>query len=252
MGLATVRRFAFGVLGGLGLAKLLGWILGLEHVAVAIGLGVAGLIYAFFWEAEAQTAAMATARLRDNAAQMETELSQRAAALAAADEERRQLKNQIGHQETQIQDLTAETTGLGSRIADLLAQLQDQEDLHRANLEDREASYQATLTDIHGRLGTAQATLDAYIREQQAAQQAQTAAEQVIQGRLAGVGSETLITLLKRHFGWAFARQTGSHLILTKTLSLSVPRRRDLPQGTLAGILRQAGISREEFLKVLR
>ncbi|MBF2099021.1 MAG: type II toxin-antitoxin system HicA family toxin [Gloeomargaritaceae cyanobacterium C42_A2020_066] len=69
---------------------------------------------------------------------------------------------------------------------------------------------------------------------------------------MAGVGSETLITLLKRHFGWAFAPQTGSHLILTKTLSLSVPRRRDLPQGTLASVLQQAGISREEFLKVLR
>ncbi len=54
--------------------------------------------------------------------------------------------------------------------------------------------------------------------------------------------------------GWAFKRQRGSHMILYKRgtrYSLSVPDHKELRPGTLAGLLRQAEVSVDDFRRAL-
>jgi predicted RNA binding protein YcfA (HicA-like mRNA interferase family) len=54
--------------------------------------------------------------------------------------------------------------------------------------------------------------------------------------------------------GWRFARQTASHMILTKAgswASLSVPDHRELDRGTLRKLIRLAGITVDEFVEQL-
>jgi predicted RNA binding protein YcfA (HicA-like mRNA interferase family) len=47
-------------------------------------------------------------------------------------------------------------------------------------------------------------------------------------------------------------RQSGSHIILRKGSSgCVVPNHKEIKVGTLAGVLRQAGVSADEFLRVL-
>ena len=53
-------------------------------------------------------------------------------------------------------------------------------------------------------------------------------------------------------FGWQFARQRGSHMILTKPRSLvtsSVPDHREVAKGTIRSLIRLAGVTPEEFLE---
>jgi predicted RNA binding protein YcfA (HicA-like mRNA interferase family) len=50
--------------------------------------------------------------------------------------------------------------------------------------------------------------------------------------------------------GWRFDRQRSSHMILVKTgvpTNLSVPDHRELDRGLLRGLIRDAGITVEEF-----
>ena len=50
--------------------------------------------------------------------------------------------------------------------------------------------------------------------------------------------------------GWFFARQKGSHVMLTKLgyqWTLSVPQHDELGPGLLRKLIRQAGLSLEEF-----
>lgn len=54
--------------------------------------------------------------------------------------------------------------------------------------------------------------------------------------------------------GWEVARQRGSHIILTKKghiATLSVPDHPEVARGTLRSLITRAGITLEEFLKVL-
>ena len=52
-----------------------------------------------------------------------------------------------------------------------------------------------------------------------------------------------------QRLGFAVVRQNGSHVILRLGQSgCVVPRRREVKVGTLAGALRQAGVSVEEFI----
>jgi len=56
------------------------------------------------------------------------------------------------------------------------------------------------------------------------------------------------------HVGFVLDRQKGSHMILrreTPAVTLSVPDHRELDRGTLRAILRQAGISPEDFARLL-
>ena len=56
--------------------------------------------------------------------------------------------------------------------------------------------------------------------------------------------------------GFREARQKGSHIILFKETdgakkAVVVPNHREIDKGTLLEIIRQAGLKREEFLKLL-
>ncbi|HSS52580.1 MAG TPA: type II toxin-antitoxin system HicA family toxin [Thermoanaerobaculia bacterium] len=69
------------------------------------------------------------------------------------------------------------------------------------------------------------------------------------------VSGEDVIRALSR-LGFSVVRQRGSHVILRKdteagAIGCSVPAHKELAFGTLRGVLKQAGISIEEFLKSL-
>jgi len=68
----------------------------------------------------------------------------------------------------------------------------------------------------------------------------------VISGRQARRASEKA--------GWVFNRQRPSHMILTKVgvpVNLSVPDHRTLDRGLLRGLIRDAGLTVEEFVRLL-
>lgn len=55
---------------------------------------------------------------------------------------------------------------------------------------------------------------------------------------------------------FAVARQKGSHIILTKQTetgkkAVVVPNHKEVDKGTLLEIIRQAGLTKEDFLKLL-
>lgn len=54
--------------------------------------------------------------------------------------------------------------------------------------------------------------------------------------------------------GWQPIGQVGSHLVLVKTgirVNLSVPQHKELSVGTLRALIRNAGLSVDEFLELL-
>ena len=55
--------------------------------------------------------------------------------------------------------------------------------------------------------------------------------------------------------GYAVDHQTGSHIILRQNKEphrrLTVPNHKEIAKGTLRAIIRQSGLRREEFLKLL-
>lgn len=68
-------------------------------------------------------------------------------------------------------------------------------------------------------------------------------------------GREVIKILLKS--GFRAARQKGSHVILVKESEkgkrgVVVPNHKEVDKGTLLEIIRQAGLTREEFLKLLK
>lgn len=71
--------------------------------------------------------------------------------------------------------------------------------------------------------------------------------------RLPVVSGAQLIDVLQK-LGWEAVRQRGSHVRLRRqdrAVSLVVPLHRELKRGTLNGILRDAGVSRDELRKLL-
>ena len=55
-------------------------------------------------------------------------------------------------------------------------------------------------------------------------------------------------------FGWTVARQSGSHIVLTKAgeiATLSVPDHSELAKGTLRSLIRAANITVEMFIDAL-
>lgn len=63
-------------------------------------------------------------------------------------------------------------------------------------------------------------------------------------------GRECLTALQK--MGFAVARQKGSHIVLRRGSSgCVVPNHKEIRVGTLSGILKQAGVSAEEFMQHL-
>ena len=64
-------------------------------------------------------------------------------------------------------------------------------------------------------------------------------------------GTEVVRTL--ERLGFIVLRQKGSHIILRRgPMGCVVPNHREIKMGTLSGILKQAGVSVEEFIKTLR
>jgi len=71
--------------------------------------------------------------------------------------------------------------------------------------------------------------------------------------RLPVVSGAQLVAVLER-LGWEAVRQRGSHVRLRhqdRAASLVVPLHRELKRGTLGGILRDAGVSRDELREQL-
>ena len=65
-------------------------------------------------------------------------------------------------------------------------------------------------------------------------------------------GRETISAFEKA--GWRRAGQVGSHVVLVKAgerANLSVPQHKELSIGTLRSLIRHAGLSVEEFLKLV-
>jgi predicted RNA binding protein YcfA (HicA-like mRNA interferase family) len=61
-------------------------------------------------------------------------------------------------------------------------------------------------------------------------------------------GSQTVKKFQKA--GWSVARQKGSHVMMVKDgylWTLSIPQHRELGEGLLKKLLKQAGLSIEEF-----
>ena len=66
-------------------------------------------------------------------------------------------------------------------------------------------------------------------------------------------GRETVRALAKK--GYAIDHQTGPHIVLRQPVPpyrrLTVPNHNEISRGTLRAILRQAGLSVEEFVNLL-
>lgn len=72
-------------------------------------------------------------------------------------------------------------------------------------------------------------------------------------GRLPVVSGAQLIRVLEQ-LGWTVVRQRGSHVRLkhpARTDALVVPMHRELKRGTLAAILRDAGVNRDQLDELL-
>ena len=55
-----------------------------------------------------------------------------------------------------------------------------------------------------------------------------------------------------KQLGFEVVRQRGSHIIMQRGASgCVVPNHREIKVGTLAGVLRQAGVSAEDFIAAL-
>jgi predicted RNA binding protein YcfA (HicA-like mRNA interferase family) len=69
--------------------------------------------------------------------------------------------------------------------------------------------------------------------------------------RLPCVSGARVVKALER-LGFVKRRQRGSHVVLRRGSSVCVvPLHREVDQGTLRGVLRQAGVSAEEFAEHL-
>jgi predicted RNA binding protein YcfA (HicA-like mRNA interferase family) len=67
------------------------------------------------------------------------------------------------------------------------------------------------------------------------------------------VSGREAVRAFQQH-GWEFARQRGSHIVLVKPgsiVSLSVPDHREVARGTLRSLIRDAGLTVEQFIQAL-
>ena len=69
------------------------------------------------------------------------------------------------------------------------------------------------------------------------------------------ISGEKLVKIMFK-LGYERDHQTGSHMILRQNKPpfrrLTIPNHKELARGTLRAIIRQAGLTREEFLKLLK
>jgi predicted RNA binding protein YcfA (HicA-like mRNA interferase family) len=58
-----------------------------------------------------------------------------------------------------------------------------------------------------------------------------------------------------QRFGWSVARQSSSHIIMTKEgeiASLSIPNHKEVARGTLRSLIRSANLTVDEFTQRLK
>ncbi|NCC24556.1 MAG: type II toxin-antitoxin system HicA family toxin [Deltaproteobacteria bacterium] len=68
--------------------------------------------------------------------------------------------------------------------------------------------------------------------------------------KLPVLSGDEVVRALER-LGFAVVRRRGSHIVMRRGgEGCVVPNHRELKVGTLAGLLRQAGVSSEEFIEV--
>ncbi|MBM3141529.1 MAG: addiction module toxin, HicA family [Chloroflexi bacterium] len=71
--------------------------------------------------------------------------------------------------------------------------------------------------------------------------------------RLPVISGDVFVNAMRR-IGYAWDHTEGSHMILLHPSRgrLSVPRHRELGRGLLRALIRDAGLSREEFMALMR
>ena len=70
-------------------------------------------------------------------------------------------------------------------------------------------------------------------------------------GKLANVSGKEAARAFEKA-GWQEIGQVGSHLVMTKSgvrVNLSIPQHKELSVGTLRALIRNAGMTVDEFLK---
>lgn len=73
--------------------------------------------------------------------------------------------------------------------------------------------------------------------------------------RLANFSGQDVLKILQKHFGYFFVSQKGSHIkirriVKDRTITTVIPNHSELAPGTVRGILDQAQVGVDEFLKV--
>ena len=73
-------------------------------------------------------------------------------------------------------------------------------------------------------------------------------------GRFGNVSGKDAVKAFERA-GWIRIGQVGSHLVMSKPdirVNLSIPQHKELATGTLRALIRNAGMSVEDFVALLR
>ena len=70
--------------------------------------------------------------------------------------------------------------------------------------------------------------------------------------KFSNLSGQDVIRALER-LGFEVLRQSGSHVIMRRgTSGCVVPNHKEVKAGTVSGVLRQAGVSSDEFIEALR
>ncbi len=73
-------------------------------------------------------------------------------------------------------------------------------------------------------------------------------------GKFGNVSGKDAVKAFRRA-GWEKVGQVGSHLVMTKPglrVNLSIPQHKELATGTLRALIRNAGVTVEEFVELLK
>ena len=71
--------------------------------------------------------------------------------------------------------------------------------------------------------------------------------------RLANISGKEAVKVFKKA-GWIIMGQVGSHVVMVKTgvrANLSIPQHKELSIGTLRALVKGAGLTVEQFLKLV-
>ena len=73
-------------------------------------------------------------------------------------------------------------------------------------------------------------------------------------GRFGNVSGRDVVKAFQKA-GWEIVGQVGSHVVMTKIglrVNLSIPQHKEIANGTLRALIRNAEISVDEFVELLR